>query len=117
MSDCFFFASRRRHTSCALVTGVQTCALPIYRISENIRRDAVCDLNGLLATFCKSPPEIGREIDAFEKASNCDQRPKVLVGKSAPVCAQLPINARKRLGKIRIAVGDLPQSFSSLRAL
>src|SRR3546814_4457449 len=26
----FFFSSRRRHTSCALVTGVQTCALPIY---------------------------------------------------------------------------------------
>src|SRR3546814_3855453 len=25
----FFFASRRRHTRCALVTGVQTCALPI----------------------------------------------------------------------------------------
>src|SRR3546814_3707774 len=25
----FVFASRRRHTSCALVTGVQTCALPI----------------------------------------------------------------------------------------
>src|SRR3546814_10818919 len=28
-SLCFFFSSRRRHTSCALVTGVQTCALPI----------------------------------------------------------------------------------------
>src|SRR3546814_14657647 len=26
---CFSFSSRRRHTSCALVTGVQTCALPI----------------------------------------------------------------------------------------
>src|SRR3546814_8700754 len=26
---CFFFSSRRRHTICALVTGVQTCALPI----------------------------------------------------------------------------------------
>src|SRR3546814_6674153 len=25
----FFFSSSRRHTSCALVTGVQTCALPI----------------------------------------------------------------------------------------
>src|SRR3546814_7193810 len=24
----FFFSSRRRHTRCALVTGVQTCALP-----------------------------------------------------------------------------------------
>src|SRR3546814_6794953 len=25
----FFFSSRRRHTRCSLVTGVQTCALPI----------------------------------------------------------------------------------------
>src|SRR3546814_2287203 len=27
----FFFSSRRRHTRCALVTGVQTCALPILK--------------------------------------------------------------------------------------
>src|SRR3546814_7913276 len=26
----FFLSSRRRHTRCALVTGVQTCALPIF---------------------------------------------------------------------------------------
>src|SRR3546814_5925399 len=26
---CFFCSGRRRHTRCALVTGVQTCALPI----------------------------------------------------------------------------------------
>src|SRR3546814_19601733 len=31
--DVFLFSSRRRHTSCALVTGVQTCALPISGIS------------------------------------------------------------------------------------
>src|SRR3546814_713270 len=30
MSILFFFSSRRRHTSCALVTGVQTFALPIF---------------------------------------------------------------------------------------
>src|SRR3546814_8884563 len=30
----FFFSSRRRHTRCALVTGVQTCALPIYVLIE-----------------------------------------------------------------------------------
>src|SRR3546814_1070920 len=30
VSVVFFFSSRRRHTRCALVTGVQTCALPIY---------------------------------------------------------------------------------------
>src|SRR3546814_9692068 len=29
---CFFFSSRRRHTRCALVTGVQTCALPISTV-------------------------------------------------------------------------------------
>src|SRR3546814_9804897 len=29
MCIVFFFSSRRRHTRCALVTGVQTCALPI----------------------------------------------------------------------------------------
>src|SRR3546814_7841163 len=29
-SIVFFFSSRRRHTRCALVTGVQTCALPIW---------------------------------------------------------------------------------------
>src|SRR3546814_9920145 len=27
-----FFSSRRRHTRCALVTGVQTCALPIFML-------------------------------------------------------------------------------------
>src|SRR3546814_1400766 len=35
----FFFSSRRRHTRCALVTGVQTCALPIFGehdLTENI---------------------------------------------------------------------------------
>src|SRR3546814_17918264 len=30
MHFSFCFSSRRRHTRCALVTGVQTCALPIY---------------------------------------------------------------------------------------
>src|SRR3546814_13532071 len=35
----FFFSSRRRHTRCALVTGVQTCALPIYRGGSCSYRD------------------------------------------------------------------------------
>src|SRR3546814_8511635 len=42
----FFFSSRRRHTSCALVTGVQTCALPIsfvalHLVGERHHQDAV----------------------------------------------------------------------------
>src|SRR3546814_808279 len=31
-ASSFFFSRRRRHTRCALVTGVQTCALPIYTL-------------------------------------------------------------------------------------
>src|SRR3546814_4409566 len=40
----FFFSSRRRNTRCALVTGVQTCALPIFgrprllRLAQLLRR-------------------------------------------------------------------------------
>src|SRR3546814_1297239 len=36
----FFFSSRRRHTICALVTGVQTCALPIYSMANYARTTA-----------------------------------------------------------------------------
>src|SRR3546814_6590435 len=47
---CFFFSSRRRHTRCALVTGVQTCALPIYSgmpaaripVRWEVAEDAAC---------------------------------------------------------------------------
>src|SRR3546814_9025323 len=37
-SAVVFFSSRRRHTRCALVTGVQTCALPICRAGLSRRR-------------------------------------------------------------------------------
>src|SRR3546814_6591717 len=46
----FFFSSRRRHTRCALVTGVQTCALPICRI-ERHRRQAGLPLEKHLEDF------------------------------------------------------------------
>src|SRR3546814_8841424 len=38
---CFFFSSRRRHTRCALVTGVQTCALPILATAWSKQHDFV----------------------------------------------------------------------------
>src|SRR3546814_9154603 len=37
----FFFSSRRRHTRCALVTGVQTCALPILAALNELRTEGV----------------------------------------------------------------------------
>src|SRR3546814_6839027 len=48
----FFFSSRRRHTRCALVTGVQTCALPIYgfqTIMSNVIQNATSAVASLPA--------------------------------------------------------------------
>src|SRR3546814_7961365 len=44
----FFFSSRRRHTRCALVTGVQTCALPISGIFVAQLADMIGDAENLL---------------------------------------------------------------------
>src|SRR3546814_4457853 len=42
----FFFSSRRRHTRCALVTGVQTCALPIFSVLKDASATAVYGVRG-----------------------------------------------------------------------
>src|SRR3546814_4097602 len=57
---CFFFSSRRRHTRCALVTGVQTCALPICRQSVVRRRDGRPDHCAHAPRRC-ADPAFGRE--------------------------------------------------------
>src|SRR3546814_11299934 len=44
----FFFSSRRRHTRCALVTGVQTCALPIWAMTKSQLQAETDPLTGLL---------------------------------------------------------------------
>src|SRR3546814_5257349 len=49
----FFFSSRRRHTRCALVTGVQTCALPIY--GWNRAHDGLLDITGQTRLLEKNP--------------------------------------------------------------
>src|SRR3546814_12387012 len=48
-----FFSSRRRHTRCALVTGVQTCARPISR-SRSHRRGDVTVTEACFAVGCNS---------------------------------------------------------------
>src|SRR3546814_4638683 len=44
-----FFSSRRRHTRCALVTGVQTCALPILVVVHLEGADRLRQVRELLA--------------------------------------------------------------------
>src|SRR3546814_14605819 len=45
----FFFSSRRRHTRCALVTGVQTCALPICLLIADELYDLRAEVDELRA--------------------------------------------------------------------
>src|SRR3546814_4344934 len=49
----FFFSSRRRHTRCALVTGVQTCALPISFVRTNV--DGVFELLEATRAYLSGP--------------------------------------------------------------
>src|SRR3546814_3191483 len=62
MCFVFFFSSRRRHTRCALVTGVQTCALPIcnFRLHAST---AAFDRLGLSPVGTDAPIELLRAIE------------------------------------------------------
>src|SRR3546814_7725052 len=58
----FFFSSRRRHTRCALVTGVQTCALPIWAPDKSLNKtDMPNKPDTSHATM--TPREIVQELD------------------------------------------------------
>src|SRR3546814_11110781 len=60
----FFFSSRRRHTRCALVTGVQTCALPIFPIP------------GTLAERYLTLRRLAPPVDDLRFHPRCPYRPK-----------------------------------------
>src|SRR3546814_8440475 len=72
---CVFFSSRRRHTRCALVTGVQTCALPIS-LASDIKFPA---LTGRIVDTADQIPAdqeaaLDAELTAFEKATRSEAR-------------------------------------------
>src|SRR3546814_10336381 len=62
LSLCGVFPSRRVHTSCALVTGVQTCALPISQLPRFIVADAL--QSGALISVLDDfrPPALGVHV-------------------------------------------------------
>src|SRR3546814_7034965 len=59
LGSTFFFSRRRRHTRCALVTGVQTCALPISQILA----DTLDAATGQVLETGKSPSRKVNELD------------------------------------------------------
>src|SRR3546814_9126311 len=65
----FFFSSRRRHTRCALVTGVQTCALPISDALEvtRARLDSVHELDDLAAALQRTSEVMLADLNRSEE--------------------------------------------------
>src|SRR3546814_1057757 len=70
----FFFSSRRRHTRCALVTGVQTCALPI-----SASRGTGC--RGSVPRSARQPSSPRREAPGIVPATSSGRSEERRVGK------------------------------------
>src|SRR3546814_15813010 len=68
----FFFSIRRLHTRCALVTGVQTCALPISRAIVRMQIDTVSRL--LAYTYVNDPEEMASKIIGGEPLNKFKSR-------------------------------------------
>src|SRR3546814_9040334 len=61
----FFFSCRRRHTRCALVTGVQTCALPIS-VTQGKRTVEGDDARAVAERMIGMPIELGRRLETLQ---------------------------------------------------
>src|SRR3546814_287446 len=88
-----FFSSRRRHTRCALVTGVQTCALPIFWT--------------LPAGFLElqETAAAGARREAWEEARAELEIDQLLAIYSIPRISQIQLIFRARLTQPDVAVG------------
>src|SRR3546814_3764325 len=82
-------SSSRRHTRCALVTGVQTCALPIYARVRTAEHPLV---PGKPAQALHDQPVVGPAFefhDVFKVAGCREDRKSVVLGKSVSVRVDL----------------------------
>src|SRR3546814_1031399 len=94
----FFFSSRRRHTRCALVTGVQTWALPISALGDAIRTigpPAAHTLRRSLLTV--SVPSTGTDRAMAHLTSPCFSPGKPAAGR--PPCDGEAVAHQKRIGR------------------
>src|SRR3546814_1497126 len=73
--DAFVFSSGRRHTRCALVTGVQTCALPICPEARFMHGDLITNLSVCSSLYCKERrSSIDSSFRAIESSRSEERR-------------------------------------------
>src|SRR3546814_5038351 len=117
----FFFSSRRRHTRCALVTGVQTCALPISVPIDVISADALANsgttetnrlLNQLVPSFNFPQPSLTDGTDSLRPATLRGLAPdQVLVlvnGKRRHLSSLLNLNGSVGRGSSGVDMNSIP---------
>src|SRR3546814_4660555 len=102
--DAFFFSSRRRDTRCALVTGVQTCALPISVGAvvlgdyEHLREGDVAKTTGRILEVPTGPEMLGRVVNALGEP--IDGKGPITTAQTAPVETIAPgVIARKSVSQ------------------
>src|SRR3546814_17676254 len=90
----FFFSSRRRHTRCALVTGVQTCALPISSGQHFVNHRW---LGGMLTNWKTISNSIKR-LKALEEQ---------LGGDTSGLTKKEVLNKTRERDKLELSLGDI----------
>src|SRR3546814_5754462 len=107
LSMMFFFSGRRRHTICALVTGVQTCALPICSGSRS-SPSSILLTSPPSKTPSNAPPVTIIEVpkDAIKVVLQTQPEPtlglpQIMAGWAGPVVALIAIYAVHRLTQLR----------------
>src|SRR3546814_4532046 len=89
MCLCLFFSSRRRHTSCALVTGVQTCALPICQPPPTDSQ----------TTPHRSAPASGHAAPPDDPPTSTATDPPSPTPATTPTCGHAARSEERRVGK------------------
>src|SRR3546814_5755278 len=125
----FFFSSRRRHTRCALVTGVQTCALPIYydvdlsvtRTGQQIPFPYVLDASDGSEMGSVTPLELARLFPTTELADIGDELADGLFGGDPAAPQPLALFDALRtdfsLARLRHYTGRSEEHTSELQSL
>src|SRR3546814_8107238 len=96
----FFFSSRRRHTSCALVTGVQTCALPISNLGPEV----------IMQALQKPSVKLGEDFVYINQISSEVMSLFVAANSQFQSIEQLVDEGKKRT--VNVAVSRLPHPAS-----
>src|SRR3546814_10391905 len=121
MAVCFFFSSRRRQTRCALVTGFQTCALPIFaaaRAAQDAQRTKLQDYiarNSARASTAKQAQSRAKRLARMQPIAALAEDPSLVFDFPSPADELKPPLITLDLASVGYAPGEPVLSRHNLR--